>query len=110
VPARARTVGVSGTHGFIAFDFKAAIVYELRRSGRRVVVAPGEVLRLDGNYAPDDRRLDGVVYVYSGPHPRTVGRVVAQVTVGAHRKVTVTYIRAARLRARAELPARAPAR
>lgn len=79
--AGARTIQVDASPTELAFDFHAAVVYELRRDGHDPVSA-ALADRLGGHHAPDGRRPERVVFIGDGsePAPRA-GRVVARVSV-----------------------------
>lgn len=79
--AGANTVQVDASPTPLAFDFHAAIVYELRRDGRDPVSA-GLTERLGGHHGPGDRRPERVVFVHDeSATPPPPARVVARVTV-----------------------------
>ena len=84
-----RTVLVTGAHDFTAFDFRAAVVYDLRRRGIRVF-DPAASVRLGSWYEPGARRMDATVYVFDGQHPPKRGRVIAHLSYGAHPRHTIT--------------------
>ncbi len=93
---RGTTYSVGGSGSFTAFDFKAAIMFELRRRGFRPVVL-GARTRLSGWYDarvhPEDARLT----VYDGNAPARA-HVVARVAVPAavDHTLTVTLERVSR--------------
>jgi hypothetical protein len=86
-------IRVAGAHSFIAFDFKAAIIYALRLRGLRPV-ASNATARLSDFYESRGRPYDRTAYVWEGRRA-TGGAVVARVSFGAPtpRTITVTVSR-----------------
>jgi hypothetical protein len=94
LPPGRPTVLVTGSHGFTAFDFRAAVIYDLRRRGLRVY-APAASERLGVYYEPSPGRTRLTVWVFDGPRPPRRGRVIARIGYGSPREiVTVTISRA----------------
>src|SRR5205823_9563588 len=93
LPPGARVVRVAGSPSFTAFDFKGAIVYSLRRAGRRPVAVRG-TLRLGSRYEARDRNYNGTVYVWDGPPEPRHGRLIARVGLAAaiDHEITVTFL------------------
>jgi hypothetical protein len=88
-----RVVRVEGSHDFAAFDYRAALLYALRRRGLRVL-APAAAVRLSSYYEEDGVPYDATVYLTdSGRLPR--GRVLARVALSGGRTLTVTLVRPA---------------
>jgi hypothetical protein len=85
------TVLVTGSHSFTAFDFRAAVIYDLRRRGLRVV-APAASVRLGAYYEPDGRTPDASVYVFDERSPPRRGRVIARVSFGGAPRKTITVM------------------
>ena len=92
VPSGTRVVRVAGSPSFTAFDFKGAIVYALRREGRRPVVLHG-TLRLGRRYEARGRAAGGTVYVWDGPPKPRHGWLVARVGLATaiDHEITVTF-------------------
>ncbi len=92
-----RVVLVLGAHDFTAFDFRAAVVYDLRRRGIRVY-DPAASVRLGSWYEPGKHNVDATVYVYDETRPPMHGRVIAKVSYGVrpHHTITVMVARARR--------------
>jgi hypothetical protein len=86
-----RTILVNGTHDFTGFDFRAAVIYDLRRRGLRVL-APAASLRLGSYYDPDGRTPDASVYVFDERRPPKSGRVIARVSSGEASRKTITVM------------------
>lgn len=82
---------VLGAHDFTAFDFRAAVVYDLRRRGVRVF-DPAASVRLGSWYEPAGHKVDATVYVYDEKRPPKHGRVIAKVSYGAHPRHTITVM------------------
>lgn len=82
---------VLGAHDFTAFDFRAAVVYDLRRRGIRVF-DPAASVRLGSWYEPAGHKVDATVYVYDEKAPPKHGRVIAKVSYGAHPRHTITVM------------------
>lgn len=99
-----RTILVNGTHDFTGFDFRAAVIYDLRRRGLRVL-APAANLRLGSYYDPDKRTPDASVYVFDESTPPRSGRVIARVPSGEAPRKTITVMVS---RAAGPLPRRSP--
>jgi hypothetical protein len=89
-----RRILVTGSHSFTAFDFRAALVYDLRARGLRPLATGGRP-RFGDFYAPDHHRYQATVSVWDGPKPPGDGRVIARIglaTAVGH-QITVTLIR-----------------
>jgi hypothetical protein len=86
-----RSVLVLGAHDFTAFDFRAAVVYDLRRRGIRVY-DPAASVRLGSWYEPAGNGVDATVYVYDEKSPPKHGRVIARIAYGAHPRHTITVM------------------
>lgn len=70
---------VSVEAGIDAFDYQAAVVYELRRTGTSVI-APSLAAQLGGRYDRGEIEADQVVWIGPGaPRDQAPGRVVARV-------------------------------
>ena len=87
----ARAVLVLGAHDFTAFDFRAAVVYNLRRRGIRVF-DPAASVRLGSWYEPAGHKVDATVYVYDEKRPPMHGRVIERISYGAHPRKTITVM------------------
>jgi len=85
-----RAVLVTGAHDFTAFDFRAAVVYDLRRRGIRVF-DPAASVRLGSWYEPAGHKVDATVYVYDEKRPPMHGRVIERI-YGAHPRKTITVM------------------
>lgn len=85
-----RTVLVNGSHDFTGFDFRAAVIYELRKHGLRVL-APAASLRLGSYYEPGRLRPDASIFVFDGHDPPGHGRTIVRLSYGVPLKtITVT--------------------
>lgn len=86
---------VLGAHDFTAFDFRAAVVYDLRRRGVRVF-DPAASVRLGSWYEPTGHRVDATVYVYDEKRPPKHGRVIERLSYGVrpHHTITVMVVKA----------------
>jgi hypothetical protein len=88
---RGRVVLVTGSHRFTSFDFRAAVIYDLRRRGWRVY-APAAAERLGAYYEPTAGRLYLTVWIFDEPRPPRGGRVIARLVYGASPRKTLTVI------------------
>ncbi|HEV3228659.1 MAG TPA: hypothetical protein VGY97_04235 [Solirubrobacteraceae bacterium] len=93
---RDRRIRVAGAHSFVAFDFKAAIIYALRLRGRRPL-ASNATARLGAFYESRNRSYDRTVYVWDG-HPPPGGTVVSRVSVRGPPPEAITVTLSARPR------------
>ncbi len=90
-----RSVLVTGAHTFTAFDFRAAVVYELRRSGWRVY-DPAASVRLGSYYRPPKGASLTTVWIFDEAHPRKYGRVIERLSFGAPAKTITVELSAPR--------------
>ena len=95
VPIRAKTVRVEGSPAYLFtnFDFKAAIIYSLRRRGIHVV-SSGAAPRLGSSYEPRSGSYQAEILVDASGAPlgagqREIARSSATVAPGVVRTVTV---------------------
>ena len=79
LPRPARTVRVAGPGAAVDFDFRAALMYDLRRRGIRPVAFGGATARLGTLYRARHGRRYPTVYVSVGPPPGRHGHVIARV-------------------------------
>lgn len=86
-----RTVLVTGSHSFTAFDFRAAVIYDLRRRGVRVY-APAASVRLGSYYEPSPHGHYTTVWVFDERRPPPHGRVIARLRYGAKPVKTITVM------------------
>lgn len=85
------TVLVTGSHSFTAFDFRAAVIYDLTRRGLRVY-APAASERLGDHYRPLAGRSYLTVWVFDRPRPPRRGRTIVRLTYGSRPPKTVTVM------------------
>jgi hypothetical protein len=88
---RPRAVLVTGSHRFTAFDFRAAVIYDLRRRGWRVY-APAASVRLGSWYAPPRGTRLATVWIFDERNPPRRGRTIERLEYGQAPRNTITVM------------------
>lgn len=89
LPPAVHTVRIGGSPSWVAFDFKGALIYAMRRHGLRPLTLNG-TRRLGSFYEARGRGADATVSVWDRRPPRRAGRVVVRIPLQSSATGTIS--------------------